>query len=33
MLPVEALAATGLDPASGIAPNDVREPEGSCAGE
>ena len=33
MLPVEALAATGKDPASGITPNDPRQPEGSCAGQ
>lgn len=33
MLPVEALDATGADPASGITPNDPRTPEGSCAGE
>jgi hypothetical protein len=33
MLPVEALAATGAAPASGIAPTDPREAEGSCAGE
>jgi len=32
MLPVEALAATGQPPASGITPNDPRPPEGSCAG-
>ena len=33
MLPVEALAATGQPPASGITPNDPRPPEGSCAGQ
>lgn len=33
MMPVEALAGTGADPAAGIAVNDARTPEGSCAGE
>ncbi|MEO8756576.1 MAG: caspase family protein [Devosia sp.] len=32
MMPVEALAPTGADPASGIAPTDPRTAEGSCAG-
>jgi hypothetical protein len=33
MMPVEALAGTGQDAAAGIAVNDARTPEGSCAGE
>jgi hypothetical protein len=31
MVPLEALAPTGADPAAGIAPADARQPEGSCA--
>ena len=31
MVPLEALAPTGADPAAGITPADARQPEGSCA--
>jgi len=31
MVPLEALAPNGADPAAGIAPADARQPEGSCA--
>jgi hypothetical protein len=33
MVPVEALAANGKDPASGITPTDDRTAEGSCSGD
>jgi hypothetical protein len=33
MMPVEALAGSGAEPAAGILVEDARTPEGSCAGE
>jgi hypothetical protein len=32
MVPVEALEATGKEPAAGISPTGDKTPEGSCAG-